>query len=982
MTNYIKIWVSAILALCLCSCEKELREQYVEAGELVPVSFRIVGLDEPAKSILEEESLDSGYYIMAFESSGGGFVDCFSFESVEGGTVSLRAGSEYDFYVLGNLWYIDQEGRKLTLEDIGVRSVAGIPYYRFDGKQIRPGVRTENFGEMEQFGIPYSGFRTNCPVSPEAVITLSATRLFAKVSVTVDHSGLVNGEMNSGVFENMGIYIRNANCRLHPFIENAATGEDDLLESSDYCLDMPEGDAKSVTFYVPENMQGKGTVSSPSNKTLSVKPLSTYVEFSGMIHGDDGTAGGYGGTVMYRFCLGANNTDDFNLKRGGRYEVTLGFRAGSVFSPEWKVSTGGDWADTRRVTLLNDAGDFAKLRRDTILLAVRPWHNERYHVYFNRTGVIDRSTDEFAMLREWDESYSAANVGDNAWSWSIDRSRLEACGVYMSGIDDEGNFNVSVEDEALFEASAGTAVPLYIKLYPGGVTTVVNITMAEMNDVVFNEEYEAYGYDYEEFYIGMARRMKTVGFYGSPVLYADRDGVIRTDQSRDFLSSRPVPFDGNSITLYFYSACSMVTVTVSSDDPFNDAYIPFYITVYKPQAYGAQAAYLLPADGTKVGPQIYYRDIRGEKIPFERFDRDMYYRYMQPECRIVSSSVISSIGLEPTRDSLYLKWTNDVITSISDTLNVFYPGGPMDSLNFRNRMPKIGVVRMVPRDSTLFDFRTEVLLTTAVPELASFTELAGNPYSSVGPGSDGGAGQRLLSAVNLYGCTSKPEIFYSLDSGDDGAFPTEPAFICPESAGGIGNVEWSYDITPEWARGVFPAASISLPYGKRRVALRFMNRWSRMAVDTEEREFEITHGVTFSKCPIRRLGQSRSYIAVRPPLCAWVFEQWAKAGYVRAQDDIVTGITIPEPYGFENSLSMTAPDESMTNQYMWDQNMVGVTDSQVLDGSNDPYRICWYGNISGKLIPSPLYWNNLSLSEYVDFYLPGSLSRTNVITIR
>ncbi len=114
---------------------------------------------------------------------------------------------------------------------------------------------------------------------------------------------------------------------------------------------MHTADAKALYFY--ENMQGKGKSklqdsngdgeldypgknTSPDNPGyMDQKPCGTYVEIEG--HYVSNAPGNYGqGTIIYRFMLGKNVTDDYDAERNHHYKLTLKFR-GNANDVDWHI---------------------------------------------------------------------------------------------------------------------------------------------------------------------------------------------------------------------------------------------------------------------------------------------------------------------------------------------------------------------------------------------------------------------------------------------------------------------------------------------------------------------------------------------------------------------------------------------------------------------------------------------------------------------
>lgn len=424
-TTFCSILLAALTALV--ACQKEVADPDMQNGcenqEVLPADSdsvyfvpAIAGLEfaDDTKSILgtDIESKFSGYQVIAFDKTDGVFVKAYSYPSVTSASstvgMKLNKSHTYDFYIIGNLWYLDESGNKKSYEDLFAKTGTypaspdemtdplKMPYYLLDGKTLDVvGYRTETFAECATYGIPFAGVAngiTSSSLDAQGQFDITVKRLFAKETITVDHFGL-DGGLGANIFKNSTLYLRQVNCRLHPFITNVcAQNNDDILDVSDYYATMSNDQATKFILYVPENAQGSasGTAAQkiPANAPSGKSTLVTFVEFKGII---DKSAGGYGGNMLYQYCLGANATSDYNVVRNTNYGVTLAFEAGSLFSPYWKVSctdTEGMPVDTRKLGLCKDTAGNQMLAENNQPIFINrldtSWFS--FYVYFNKDG--------------------------------------------------------------------------------------------------------------------------------------------------------------------------------------------------------------------------------------------------------------------------------------------------------------------------------------------------------------------------------------------------------------------------------------------------------------------------------------------------------------------------------------------------------------------------------------------------------------------
>lgn len=89
--------------------------------------------------------------------------------------------------------------------------------------------------------------------------------------------------------------------------------------------------AKTLWWYLPENMRGTGRATDQRDKTADTAPLNqgdycTCIEVSGMYN-----TGVFIYNVIYRIFLGEDNTKDYNLKRNTHYTVTVKIKGINTF---------------------------------------------------------------------------------------------------------------------------------------------------------------------------------------------------------------------------------------------------------------------------------------------------------------------------------------------------------------------------------------------------------------------------------------------------------------------------------------------------------------------------------------------------------------------------------------------------------------------------------------------------------------------------
>lgn len=610
--------IAAALTAVACNFESP-----VERPAKVVVNFEKGYMFKPTKSSVfgsDIESVETGAVVAFYDAETRRLDSQCSVESLDAPMRVALPMRRMDVYVLGNLWFIDGTGAKsapvFPLSEDDVPSMT----YRLGGEAV-DGLRPETFGEVAGFGIPVCGSLKGVQISGGSVLNVRMERLFAKLLVTVDHSGM---SATSGVFRNEKLYLRQANRTLLPFAEGGARAEtsSDVLAASDYESPMADGARETFAFYVPENRMGTLLPGNgdPAGKTMealraaagNAADRATYVEFSADI---DRSAGGFGGSVTYRFYPGADNVANFDIVRNKPYNINLSFNVDSVFEPSWKVDPGDDFEDTRLFCVTKDAG-FTDRLQDNQPVVVRENRAGNVYVYMNRSGVMGAND---LVGKPYVTDYSASGLSD--YAWGCDCSTLERYGMTASYSNSSGKLNISVTDPSRFVA--GRDIPVTLRLFPGGKTCVLTVRTSENQEVVM---------DGEDFYMGMSRHVELKGFAGGAravrALGSQSQSLLRTapSASADFLSPTPTALSGTGLDLYAYgiSPTADAELQFSSDDTFNDDAISLKFKVFKPEYRPERKTLKLFVDGTGVPVSATFYDRTGREMEKSVFNPSLY----------------------------------------------------------------------------------------------------------------------------------------------------------------------------------------------------------------------------------------------------------------------------------------------------------------------------------------------------------------------
>lgn len=778
-------------------------------------------------------------------------------------TVRVLSGVALDFYVLGNLWGISEaDGSPRPLcEAFG----PSFPYsveemkkfvYRLDGVSLGSGFRRETFAEVKTYGIPFAACSEQVVLSSSGNLSFECRRLFARISLTVDHSGLDGGK-DVSYFRNSRLYLRCANAVVKPFSEGGkALSQADLLPQSDYDPDMHNAGRETFIFYVPENLQGELTDSNAS--------LRTYIEFEGIVNP---AAGGYGGTYTYRFHLGQGDGRHFDVERGRDYAVSLSFRVNSLFEPEWRVNPSDDFSDNREFYISATEGRDGRLPEGQIVV-VRPSRPGKFNVCMHANG-----SDINALIGKdvQDAGYEAADLEDCAWTSSFlsrsnrgaevpDREALQELGIAARYDKYSGSLSFVAEDASRFVP--GKEINLSMRLLPGKKT--LHFTLRTMEDIsVSCEDGKSLG---DGFFVAQKRIVKVRGMSGGNLTYTARQTgencywKTSSDAAGAFASSGIMhsgslevysfyPNDCSNIPLFFGPATACA-VEFSSDDSFNDDSVSETIVIRCPvPQYNYPAEVLLPFDGgeASAGEVRFLTKKSGDEIPVGDFDAGLYALLLKPS---FSFHRILSGGSEPA-------WYEMVdMDELGRTVKLVRCtcAGPQGSV-YLLKVPDSGNIELCDM---------EVRSNRALPMLATYSH---NVALNVGlPSLSVKGGPKIVSHyfdedrtdsriefdvdINTGGCEPDRIQAYLFSSIAPFYYPVkgDPIPVRFNSVRDGDRIHWSFDEAeqPKYRDGEFVPVGMAAPYGPFVYKCTVYNRWDNYSV-TREFEFELYHEFTLGQ---------------------------------------------------------------------------------------------------------------------------------------
>lgn len=653
--------LSSLLPLAILALGCETLVQMEPACESVKLSLNVPGFSGVSRSGLGAsiEDVFSGGALAVYDSGTGLLCKTFPLTSLDDVVdASLPSGRTYDLFALANLKKIRVAGGSVSDyafpqdEDELLSS-----WVYLDGRSCGDGFRFENFSEASIFGIPMAGCLLSVNPSTVSSVTISLERLFARINVTIDHGDLDSG-LDSGCFRNVGLHVKQANAGLRPFGDTGsrAASTSDVMAVSDGESPMTNGHCSTFTFYVPENLQGNLLPSNtdPALKTgenvdsvngAGTSSLLTYLEFTAVVDGDR-SGGGYGGTLDYRFFLGYDNSRNFDIRRNVSYSIVLGFTVDGIFSPNWKIEPAPDFQDARKFCLVTGRFSATELP-DGKVIAVRPSKPATFGLYINREGTLGENGNELDSNNSFsrrpalvDGVHSSSSLEELSWTSNLHSATLDAAnaplvsqlsqyGITVNYPAFGGLFALVVTDPSRFVP--GIEFEARFTLFPGNRTITARIRTCP--DIVVREE-EGRSLS-NGFYTGMKRSLKVSGLVGENVTFRfGASGIVSGAPSYSetpYLSGREYGMSAGQlasegIPLYARGVAGSGTLTIVSEDPFNDNIPIQSLTVRKPQLTNTGTVYcMVPMDGTPVPYRATcWADANGNVMDLDLFDQANY----------------------------------------------------------------------------------------------------------------------------------------------------------------------------------------------------------------------------------------------------------------------------------------------------------------------------------------------------------------------
>ena len=896
-----------LLLAGICSCEPDT----------VPVKFKDEGASDTktvalhldgAEMMQTRSSLGSGIEslftgaVLAVYDSGTGVMEAEIEIPADmfGKTMLVRLpqGRTYDMFLIGNLRMLADDGTaRFPVMPASSEEIQDFSY-RLDGADAGDGLRRESFSDVADWGIPLCWSRKSLDPLKDASVDVEMERLFSKVVLTVDHSGIAGTDLES--FINESVHIKQSNCVLRPFSEEGSRAADvgDVISVSDHEVSMKNGLSEEFVFYVPENRQGvlmPGNTD-PAEKDIEgveaacgegISKLLTYLEFKGRLNAGDK---GLEGDILYRFFLGRNSTDDFDIGRNREIRVTLSFNSESVFEPDWKLDN-EDFTDSRRFFL---SGDLAGALPEGKEIYVRKNRPGTFNLNITAgdggpniigSAVLTAADHEPGYLTElaWTSDFWAA--GHEAAD-EPQRARLRELGIEVQYSD--GRFTFSVTDPARFVS--GMRIPLTLRLMPGDIETGAVIVTGP--DISVTED-NGLSLD-EGFFVGQKRLLRFSGFAGKRIYYlADQDATdgsvgnhdrnvhwkVRNEDSAPFAGCH---LDASGNVIYPYqdydlyddqcvnvlgrlNVCAFFPntyrvypyryspgkIVICSEDIHNDGLfeIPLEIDLPYYDLHYLLNTYHLPFDGKESELGIrYLTGATGEEIEYSEFDPELFDLLLRPEIVWTSSNNEWQECVEVSDD---LKTIYLARTTTSDGKKI------EDYIRGRNN---VGSMKISP-NSRIEDFYylpTNVMNLACyvhVPEeIGEFRQTDGFRYFNTAD-----MDSKIVYAADCEYDHGDPDYVRLSVDGQGVTFrtkssPSEEFGPRTEIVHEEGEVRFIFRESEQVKRasnGEVVPGGLLVPYGEHHVRMSVTNRWDGRTL-VSERDFTISYNVSLHQFAICR----------------------------------------------------------------------------------------------------------------------------------
>lgn len=306
------VLMAIMMVSLLSSCMKEMGDHHFSVkNATVTLQIDNVGEYSQTKSIYTPDENRINDLNLFVYSSDGNLYDSFYGQAVDY-ELSLAMGQTFSFYVLANY------GAELTPSATEFA--------------LKNRVLDYSLSDLNDCGIPMAGQLEDVYVAGDTDLLILVQRLLAKVGVRIDESAL---ETASYVYKSVS--LKQCPTHIRPwtssYYETQSVADGDMA-SEEELLTIKDNE---LFFYLPENCRGSLlTNSDPWQKVpdkLSCSELLPYVEIVASYE----NVGLSDENSKFRFYVGGNSTDNFDIKRNHLYHITLFPSDEGIFKGSWKM---------------------------------------------------------------------------------------------------------------------------------------------------------------------------------------------------------------------------------------------------------------------------------------------------------------------------------------------------------------------------------------------------------------------------------------------------------------------------------------------------------------------------------------------------------------------------------------------------------------------------------------------------------------------
>lgn len=390
--NFISLAARLLLTLSpLCCCSRQAGDKLIDGlrgGVTVSLSVESDRYETRGRVFPDEDRIDD-INVLVYSDNGRLYTSYFG--DPASCSFVLSGACSYGFFILANY------GSAIA----GPPERSGLSSFTLE-------YRT---GEHSGASVPMAGCEEAVRIGSGGSVSIRVRRLFAKVGVRIDESML-----STASYQYKSLTLKQCPTHILPwgesFAETVMTCDGDSASEAE----MSAITETECYFYVPENLRGKLLENSDpwlkSADNLDIAHLLPYVELCAS-YSDHGLSDE---NTKFRFYPGANDTDNFDIRRNHMYHITVRPSDEGIFRGSWKLEA-ENMSNARRISISPSDFRLNRLLSRTLTIEVEPSGLPYELVYdadeWTRNGV--------SMVRDGDRLVlSSAYTGTVPLDFSIE----------------------------------------------------------------------------------------------------------------------------------------------------------------------------------------------------------------------------------------------------------------------------------------------------------------------------------------------------------------------------------------------------------------------------------------------------------------------------------------------------------------------------------------------------------------------------------